>query len=110
MSQSIILMLIGVAFVLNIVSFLVFVKKDESSKADDNLHGELILLNRSSGKIIEEIENLKYEITSIEKKLENDDDIIKRYTKQGMNNMDIAKAMNRSVKEIDLIMKMRGNV
>ena len=49
------------------------------------------------------------QVQSIETKLQTDDDIIGKFSKQGMSNIDMAKAMNRSVKEIDLIMKMRGN-
>ncbi len=109
MSQSVVLILLGVAFVLNIISFLMLAKKDDTKPDEDNLQGELILIHRSTNQIISEIDKLKAELQSIETKLETDDDIIGKFSKQGMSNIDMAKAMNRSVKEIDLIMKMRGN-
>lgn len=109
MSQVVVIALLGFAFVLNIISFLVFAKKEESKNQDDNLQGELILIHRSTNQIISEIDELKQELMSLENKLEPDDDIINKYSKQGMNHIDIAKSMNKSVKEIDLIMKMRGN-
>ena len=84
-------------------------KKEDSKNQDDNLQGELILIHRSTNMIMAEIDELKQEMMSLENRLEPDDDIINKYSKQGMNQIDIAKAMNKSVKEIDLIMKMRGN-
>ena len=109
MSQSIVLILLGVAFVLNIISFLMLAKKDDTKTNEENLQGEIILIHRSTNQIISEIDKLKAELQSIETKLQTDDDIIGKFSKQGMSNIDMAKAMNRSVKEIDLIMKMRGN-
>ncbi len=109
MSQSSILILLGAAFVLNVISFLVFAKRDESKSDDSSIQGELILIHRSTKHIMNEIGELRAKLQTIETKLETDDDMISKFTKQGMNNVDIAKAMNRSVKEIDLIMKMRGN-
>ena len=42
MSQSVVLILLGAAFVLNIISFLVFAKKDDTKTNEENLQGELI--------------------------------------------------------------------
>lgn len=109
MSQGLVIILLGLAFALNIVSFLVFIKKEDMKNDEDNLQGELILIHRSTSQIMSQIDGLKQELMSLENKLEPEDDIIGKYSKQGMNHVDIAKAMNKSVKEIDLIMKMRGN-
>lgn len=111
MSQNLFLGIIGGLFLVNIISLYLLLRthKDDEGYDKDFLRGEILLLNRTIESIKEEMIQLTNGIIELKELNESSDDEIQRYIKQGNDIGEIAKKMNRSVKEVELILKMRGN-
>lgn len=112
MPQNLIYGIILMLFLINILSLFFFFKKGSKDDTDnpDFLRGEILLLSRNLKAVREEIIDLKNEILEIRELNVPSEDELQKYLKQGNDINEIAKKMNKSVKEVELILKMRGKL
>lgn len=112
MPQNLIYGIILILFLLNISSLFFFLRKgrDDDSESADFLRGEILLLSRNLKETREEIKDLKNEILEIRELSISPEDELQKYLKQGNDIGEIAKKMNKSVKEVELILRMRGKL
>jgi len=112
MPQNLMFGIILILFLLNVSSLFFFLKKGNKDDNDnaDFLRGEILLLSRNLKAVREEIIDLKNEMLEIRELSISSEDELQKYLKQGNDIGEIAKKMNKSVKEVELILKMRGKL
>lgn len=112
MSKEWIQIIIGVCLFINVVCALFFFIKKGNSDEVDEIKTDMMLLNRNFFSLKKEVEELIDDVHTMgylmQQDSDNNSDELSKYLKKGMSHHDIAKKMNRSVKEIDLIVKLRG--
>lgn len=104
---------IGAALGVNILCGLFFLlKKEGSDSTADEIKMDMMLLNRNFFSLKREVEELIVDVRTMGETLRSDGetytDEIGGYLKKGFSHDDIARKMNKSVKEIDLMVKLRG--
>lgn len=104
---------IAVALGVNIACGLFFLlKKEDSGAGLDEIKTDIMLMNRNFFSLKREVEELIEDVHTMGEMIreggDSPGDELSGYLKKGLSHDDIAKKMNRSVKEIDLMVKLRG--
>lgn len=112
MGETWVQVIVGACVLINIICIVLFFgKKGETSDVDE-IKTDMMLMNRNFFSLKREVEELIDDVHTMGHLMQNDSDgnsdELSRYLKKGLTHQDIAKKMNRSVKEIDLMVKLRG--
>ena len=98
--------------VTNIITYLKVSKKNDSVSDESRLQAQIILMER---KVSDMRQELKYISEKIDSRVSKTDtvevvelDELTSYFKSNMKITDMAKKMNKSVKEIELMLKLKG--
>lgn len=113
MEHTGILTIMSLLFLVNIGCIVFLFKSKDDSGLKDEIKTDMMLLNRNFFSLKKEVEELSHEVERLgallqEGDIQNQDELTK-CLKRGMTSQEIAKKMNRSVKEIDLMVKLRGS-
>lgn len=100
--------LLIICIVINVLVFIKINNQKEENKTDTQLMAQLILLDKKINFIQDEIETMSYLIKNMEPVKIKEVDEMAGFLKSGMTVSDIAKKKNISVKEVELILKMKG--
>lgn len=114
MNQATLQIIIGVSSAINLLCILLLLFRKEGGENMDEVKSDITILNRNFFSVKKELGELREDIQSVgsliqQQCIDGGQDEIGSYLKKGMSYQDIAKATNRSVKEIDLMLKLRGN-
>lgn len=105
MPQSLNIMLISVLFFINIFAIYSVVKSGKFEE-NENINAELIYINHVINNLRKDIDIVNENLRSIKDEYDTEPDIMKKYTNEGLNDSQIAKITNKSVREVELIKKI----
>ncbi|EHL16590.1 hypothetical protein [Peptoanaerobacter stomatis] len=97
------------SIILNIFTYLRFKNSDFSVISDNSkIEAQLILIDRKLSDIKSDIKDITTRVEGLENLPVMELDETASYVKSGMNIQEIAKKTNKSIKEVELMLKMRG--
>jgi len=98
--------------VTNIITYLKVSKKNDSVSDESRLQAQIILMDRKVSDMRQELKDISEKIDSRVSKTDTVEvvelDELTSYFKSNMKITDMAKKMNKSVKEIELMLKLKG--
>lgn len=100
---------LAVSILINIFTYLRFKNSDFSGISDTSkIEAQLILIDRKLSDIKSDIKDITARVEGLENLPVMEFDETASYIKSGMNIQEIAKKTNKSIKEVELMLKMRG--
>ena len=105
---AIILAFLLISIITNIAVYVKLLKKYEETSEEAKFRAYFMLLGTKVDEVKEKLEDLSVAVSDI--KIEGGEraDELSTYVRNKMPVKDIAKKMNKSVKEVELMIKMRG--
>ena len=104
-----IIIILVISVIINILVYLKLMKKDTLESCEDpNTQAHIILIDRKLTQIQSDIHDLAEKIEQADKFQLVEMDETTSLVKSGMSIAQIAKKMNKSIKEVELMLKMRG--
>lgn len=97
-----------ISMAMNVFIYLKLIKKDTDIPDNSRTEAHIILVDRKLSEINSDIQYIINKIENIESVSSVELDEITVYVKNGMNIPEMAKKMNKSIKEVELMLKMRG--
>lgn len=105
MPQSMNFMLLSILFFINIFA-IYSVLKSAKLEENENINAELIYINHVINNLRKDIDIVNENLRNIKDEFNSESDILKKYTNEGLNDSQIAKITNKSVREIELMRKL----
>ena len=105
---AIIIAFLVISIVTNIAVYFKLLGKDKESSEEAKLRAYFMLLGTKVDEVKEKLEELSEEVSDIRIGGSESTDELSMYVRNNMPVKDIAKKMNKSVKEVELMIKMRG--
>ena len=105
MLQSMNFMLLSILFFVNIFAIYSVLKSGKMDE-NENINAELIYINHVINNLRKDIDIVNENLRNIKDEYNSETDILKKYTNEGLNDSQIAKITNKSVREIELIKKL----
>lgn len=105
---AIILAFLLISIITNIAVYVKLLKKDEETSEEAKFRAYFMLLGTKVDEVKEKLEDLSVAVSDIKIEGGQRTDELSTYVRNRMPVKDIAKKMNKSVKEVELMIKMRG--
>ena len=105
---AIILAFLLISIITNIAVYVKLLKKDEETPEEAKFRAYFMLLGTKVDEVKEKLEDLSETVSDIKIEGVQRRDELSTYVRNRMPVKDIAKKMNKSVKEVELMIKMRG--
>ncbi len=108
MPQSLNITLLLLLFFINIFAIYIIMKSVKADK-DENINAELIYINHVINNLRRDLDSANENLSNIKDEYRSESDIVKKHANNGLNDLQIAKITNKSVREIELIKKLNLN-
>lgn len=105
MPQSWNIILLSTLFFINIFAIYSVVKSGRTED-NENINAEIIYINHVINSLRKDIDIVNENLRNMKDLYTSESDVVKKYANEGLNDSQIAKITNKSIREVELIKKI----